>query len=270
LLWVPPRASLAIGLAIIFGEAAIAQLEPGHGPLGTLLALATQSRDFEPIPGYHFFVSYPPIPWFGVMAFGYGLADRVYGPGARRAWLVGLGAAFLALFAIVRGGNSLDPSPWSAQPGGGFTVLSFLNLSKYPPSTPFLLLTLGGAMLVVAAFERWPAAGRHLETYGKVPLFFYLIHVPLIHLLAVGYAYAAFGAATWLTSGPVIFWDHALPGSPPSYGFSLAGVWLIWAAFIVALYPACRWFGNRARRRPSSDARTTRGAADPRTGAGGE
>jgi uncharacterized membrane protein len=247
LVWLPPGVSLAIGLAIVLGEAGIARLELGDGGLGTLFALATRSRDFEPVSGYHFFVSYPPIPWFGAMAFGYGLADLVYGRSAvRRLPLLGFAAAFLAVFAIVRGLDLWDPSPWSAQPDALFTVLSFVNVSKYPPSTPFLLLTLGVALLAILAFERWPR-GRWLETYGRVPLFFYVIHIPLIHGIAVIYSYLAFGAATWLTSGPVIFWDVALPGSPPSYGFSLAGVWAIWAVFVAALYPACRWFATRRR-----------------------
>jgi uncharacterized membrane protein len=88
-----------------------------------------------------------------------------------------------------------------------------------------------------------------LETFGRVPLFFYLIHIPLIHLVAVVYSLAAFGAATWLISGPVIFWDTALPGSPPSYGLGLPGVYAVWIAVVIALYPACRWYAARAVRR---------------------
>jgi hypothetical protein len=104
------------------------------------------------------------------------------------------------------------------------------------------------------AFERWTRGGpvaqricRSLETFGRVPLFFYVIHIPLIHAIAVIYSYLAFGAATWLTSGPVIFWDTALPGSPPDYGLSLGWIYVVLAAFITALYPACRWFAARAR-----------------------
>ena len=251
----PPAASLAAGLIIVLGEPAIAAIDPGSGPLGTLWALATQSRDFEPVAGYHFYVSYPPIPWFGAMALGHGLAALAYGGDApRRRLLAGVAAAFLALFAILRALNLGDPSPWSAQPSGLFTALSFLNLSKYPPSTPYLLLTLGSALLGLAALGRSPGpstagpARRVLEALGRVPLFFYVIHIPLIHAIAVAYSYLAFGAATWLTSGPVIFWDVALPGSPPSYGFSLPGVYAIWLAVVAVLYAACRWYGARRPR----------------------
>lgn len=245
----PAIVSLVVGLAIILGETAIASLDLGDGWLATLAALATRSRDFEPVSGYHFFVSYPPIPWFGAMAFGYGLAHLVRGPAGVRARVVaGTGVALLALFAVLRALQLGDPSPWTSQHGGVWTLLSFVNLSKYPPSTAFLLLTLGVALLVMAAFERWPVRGQLVDSFGRVPLFFYLIHIPLIHLIAVVYSYLAFGEATWLTSGPVIFWHTALPGSPRSYGFSLPVVWAIWAAFIAATYPLCRWYAARRPR----------------------
>jgi uncharacterized membrane protein len=244
LVFAPPAVSLVVGLAIILGEAQIAALDLGDGGLGTLLALATRSRDFEPVSGYHFFVSYPPIPWFGAMALGHGLAALAYGRGRRLA-LVGLAAAFLVGFVVVRGLNLGDPSPWSVQPGRLFTLLSFVNVSKYPPSTPFLLMTLSAALVALAAFERWPGGRIRdvLEVFGRVPLVFYVVHIPLIHAIAVIYSVAAFGEAPWLTSGPVIFWDVALPGSPPSYGFGLGGVYAIWLAVVAALYPLCRWYG---------------------------
>ena len=194
------------------------------------------------------------------MALGYGLAARIYrepaGDGAaarrRQRRLIALAAAALAVFVVVRGLNLADPALWAAQGSRLFTALSFVNLSKYPPSTPFLLMTLSGALLALAAFERWPRAGRIFEVYGRVPLFFYLLHIPLIHGIAVVYSYAAFGAATWLTSGPVIFWDVALPGSPDSYGLGIGAIWLVWLAFIATLYPVCRWYLGVKRRYPHS------------------
>jgi len=250
MVFLPPAVSLAVGLAILLGEAGIAAVDLGDGGLGTLLALATRSRDFEPVAGYHFFVSYPPIPWFGVMAFGYGLAALVYrDPRPRPRVLIGVAAAFLIALLVVRGLDLGDPSPWSAQPSWLFTVMSFVNLSKYPPSTPFLLMTLGATLFALAACERWPGHARVFEVFGRVPLFFYVIHIPLIHMIAVIYSYAAFGDATWLTSGPVIFWDTPLPGSPPSYGLSLGAIYAVWFGFLAALYPVCRWYGQRGRRR---------------------
>jgi uncharacterized membrane protein len=235
--FLPPYASLAAGLAIILGETAIAGLD-----LGTLWALATKSQDFEPVAGYHFYVSYPPIPWFGAMALGYGIGHLAYREErARLAPLIGLGAGFLALFAVARA-LSLGEPAWS----GG--VLGFVNVSKYPPSTPYLLLTLGVALLALAGFER--VTRTHvLETYGRVPLFFYLLHIPAIHAIAVVYSLAAFGDASWLTSGPVIFWDTPLPGSPPDYGLSLPVVYLVWFGFAVAMYPLCKMWARVGARR---------------------
>jgi uncharacterized membrane protein len=252
----PPAVSLAVGLVIVLGEPAGAAVDLGGGALGTLWALATRSRDFEPVAGYHFYVSYPPIPWLGAMALGLGLAALAYGGAApRRTLLAGVAAAFLALFVVVRALDLGDPSPWSAQPSALFTALSFVNLSKYPPSTPYLLLTLGCALAGLAALGRPdPSTAspgpvrRVLETFGRVPLVFYVLHIPLIHAIAVVYSYLAFGAATWLTSGPVIFWDVALPGSPPSYGFALPGVYAFWLVVVAALYPVCRWYGARRLR----------------------
>ncbi len=246
----PAAVSVAMGVALILGEGAVARLDLGDGALGTLVALATQSRDFEPVAGYHFFVSYPPLPWFGAMALGYGLLRVVFVNGKVRRWPLAFGGLLaLSLFVLARALGVGDPSPWSRQAEPWRTAFSFVNVSKYPPSTTFLLLTLGVAMLGLLAFERWPTLGRPFEGFGRVPLFFYLLHIPLIHALAVAYALATFGSATWLLSGPVIFWDVALPGSPPTYGFSLAAVWAIWAVFIVALGPVCHWYDRRNRSR---------------------
>jgi uncharacterized membrane protein len=129
LIRLPPQVSLWLGLAIILAEPAIAEID-----LGTVWALAAKSRDFEPVAGYHFYVSYPPIPWLGVMAFGYGLAHVVHTPGEIRSRvLVAVGAAFVIGFAVLRIHNLFDPTPWAVQDSPLFTVLSFVNLSKYPP-----------------------------------------------------------------------------------------------------------------------------------------
>ncbi|HEX4452851.1 MAG TPA: hypothetical protein VH143_18380 [Kofleriaceae bacterium] len=203
-----------LGLAIIFGEPLIARVH--------VIPWLTESRDFEPIAGYHFYVSYPPIPWLGAMLFGYGIA-------AYRRWLVGAGIAMLIAFTILR------------LPADG--VLAFIDVDKYPPTTTFLLLTLGVALLALAAFDQWPS--RHLEVLGRVPLFFYLVHIPLIHAIAVVYSYAVFGAAWWLTSGPVVFWDKSLPGAPPDYGLPLGVLYVVWLAFVVVMYFACRAYARR-------------------------
>jgi uncharacterized membrane protein len=204
----------------------------------------------EPWPGVYFFVAYLLLPWLGVMAAGYGfgglwLLDR----GPRRRWLLGLGAGLALLFVAFRAVNRYgDPSPWSAQPSGLFTVFSFINTSKYPPSLLFLLMTLGPAILALALLDR-PSGplGQVFVTFGRVPLFYYLLHLPVIHLVALGLASARYGEVGFMFQN-VAF---AGPGQlPAGYGYGLTVVYLVWFCVVVALYPACRWFsGLKSRQR---------------------
>jgi uncharacterized membrane protein len=230
-----PTGCLLLGVALIFAQPAIAQID-----LGTPWDLLAKSSDHD-FNGYHFYVSYPPIPWLGAMLFGYGLAQY-----RERAAPAGL--AFLLAFVIIRLVNVWD-TPWHTGETGLDTVLSFVNVSKYPPTTPFLLLTLGIALVAFAMFDRKQLEPQRpiLEVFGRVPLFFYIVHIPLIHAIAVGYSYAMFGDAVWLRTGPVIFWDVPLPGSPSDYGLPLWAVYLVWIAFVAAMYPICRWWWWRTK-----------------------
>jgi len=191
----------------------------------------------------HFPVVYPLIPWIGVMAAGYAFGPiMLLSSGARRKSALGWGAALIAAFVILRTLNIYgDPAPWSAQEMPVFTLLSFLNTTKYPPSLLYLLMTLGLTFLLISAFERWHdvhgphgAIGRFIITFGRVPLFFYLIHLYFIHGLALLVG-AAMGAdiGLFLTSS----WEF-----PPWWGFSLPVVYLIWVMVTALLYPVCRRF----------------------------
>ena len=122
--------------------------------------------------------------------------------------------------------------------------LAFLNTAKYPASLLFLLMTLGPAILLLVAFERWTGpVARFLEVFGRVPLFYYLAHIVLAHLLAGLTAYAM-GFGTSVLSGPPFF------GMPEGWGFGLGVVYLLWLLVVFLLYPLCRWYaGLKARRR---------------------
>jgi len=197
----------------------------------------------RPIPGFTFFVVYPLVPWVGVLAAGYAFGPIMQlEPSARRRWLVGLGVGLTAAFAILRYANVYgDPAPWSQQSNGVFTLLSFLNCQKYPPSLLFLLMTLGPALLALAWFERPAGAiGRWCTVFGRVPMFYYLLHVPLLHLLAVAASVACYGWSAWNISG----WNP-----PEVYGFSLPVVYAAWIAVVATLYLPCRWFAGVKRRR---------------------
>jgi len=191
-------------------------------------------------PRFVVFAAYPLIPWVGVAAAGYALAAVFTWPAPNRVaalWRVGLGcaAAFVALRALNFYG---DPVPWAHQLSATRTALSFLNTTKYPPSLLFLLMTLGPALCMLAAWDgRTLAVLRPLLTFGRVPLFYFLVHLTLIHLLAVVVCYLHYGDAHWMFESPRL--DQFPFTRPPGWGFSLPMVYLIWAGVVAAMYPLC-------------------------------
>ena len=141
-----------------------------------------------------------------------------------------------------------DPSRWAHQPSAAFTVISFLNTTKYPPSLLYLLMTLGPALLFLWAIDGGtPRILQPALVFGQVPMFYYLLHIPLIHVLAVGACYLRYGQVHWMFESPTI---REFPTSqPPGWGFSLPVVYAVWAAVVIALYPICTWFAGVKRRR---------------------
>ncbi len=206
---------------------------------------------FLPLPLGHPFpvivVLYAVIPWAGVMAAGYA-AGAVYAlePAARRRVLLWIGSAATAAFVVVRAINSYgDPSPWAPQHSAVFTVLSFLNTTKYPPSLDYLLMTLGPALLALAAFDQVRPIKllTPLITFGRVPLFFYLLQWYVAHGITI--------VASLLAHKPVdyLVWRTLPPPTPgPDAGFSLSATYLLWLLAIVVLYPLCAWFAGVKRR----------------------
>jgi uncharacterized membrane protein len=201
-------------------------------------------------PDHVVFVAYPLIPWIGVTAAGYGLG-QVYGwdTDRRRALLLRLGILLSLAFLVVRGLNAYgDPAPWVRQKTAMFTALSFVNTTKYPPSLLFLLMTLGPAVLLLWSLDRGtPRILRPALVIGKVPLFYYVVHFPLIHLLAVATCYVRYGSAHWMFESPDL--AHYPFTAPPGWGYSLPVVYLAWALVVVAMYPLCGWFAALKARR---------------------
>ena len=201
-------------------------------------------------PRHLVFAAYPLIPWVGVTAAGYGLG-QVYSwtSERRKGFLLRLGIGLTAAFIVLRGINIYgDPLRWTTQKSAVLTVLSFLNTNKYPPSLLFLLMTLGPAMLLLWAVDsRTPRFLQPALVFGKVPMFYFLLHLLLIHLMAVVVCYARYGAAHWMFESPSL---GRYPFTrPPGWGFSLPIVYLVWAFVAVALYPLCRWFAGLRQRR---------------------
>jgi uncharacterized membrane protein len=246
LVHLPLGAVAAVGIAMIAGhnllDGVTAESLGRWAPLWILLHVQA------PIPlrgDQIFFVIYPLVPWIGVMAAGYAFGRLLQRPAEeRRLLLIRLGAGLTAAFLVIRAINVYgDPAPWAVQESAGRTALSFLNTTKYPPSLLFLLMTLGPAIALLPFFERLrgPLA-RVVTVYGRVPLFFYVLHLFLIHALAllVG-TLAGFEPGSFLR-----VWMFF----PEAWGYGLQTVYLVWVGVVLALYPLCRWFaGVKARRR---------------------
>ncbi len=194
-------------------------------------------------PKHTVFVAYPLIPWIGVTAVGYGLG-QIYGWTSehRRAFLLRLGIALTIGFVGLRAINVYgDPFRWTTQPSVAFTLLSFLNTTKYPPSLLFLLMTLGPALIFLWAVDtHTPPLLRPALIIGKVPLFYYLLHFTLIHTLAVIVCYARYGHIHWMFQSPDL--ANFPITQPPGWGLALPLVYLIWTCVVLAMYPLCRWF----------------------------
>jgi uncharacterized membrane protein len=220
------------------------------GPFAPLWSVLHSPGVILPGPDHVVFVAYPLIPWIGVTAVGYGLgAIYQWDVDRRKALLLRLGLGLVAAFVVLRVINVYgDPVPWSSQRSPLFTALSFLNANKYPPSLLFLLMTLGPAMLLLRAVDsRTPRLLRPALIIGKVPLFYFLTHLALIHLLAVVVCYVRYGDAHWMFESPTL--GQYPITQPPGWPSGLPVVYMIWVSVVVALYPLCRWFAGVKQRR---------------------
>jgi len=239
LVFLPTWAIAAFGLALIVGHNAFDGVKPedlgGFGPLWQVLHAG---GEFELFRGFRAIAGYPLVPWIGVMAAGYAMGKLMTQTTQRRRRLAILGASAVLLFLVLRLTQVYgEPKQWSEQSSPLWTLFSILDCRKYPPSLCYLLMTLGPALLFLALFDSGTPRGlRAAMVFGRVPMFFYLLHLPLIHCLSVLVHFIRFGHADWLygrTSGVK---------PPPEAGFNLAITYLAWVAVILMLYPVCRWF----------------------------
>jgi uncharacterized membrane protein len=195
-----------------------------------------------------FILGYPILPWTALMALGFCFGPVMsMEPEARRRRLASIGVAAIAAFVVIRAVNVYgDPAPWATQGNAVMTMLSFLNLTKQPPSLLFALMTLGPALVVLAFIDRAPRRLMEvLVTYGRVPLFYYVAHFFLAHLVALALAWSRYGDRVWAFA----FQPFPAVGGPPElfpadFGFGLATVYAVWLFVVVVLYPACRWFAR--------------------------
>jgi uncharacterized membrane protein len=251
LVYLPRWAIGLFGVLMIAGHNLLDTVDAASfGKLAPLWMVLHQLGPVYSSGGHVVFVSYPLIPWVGVTAAGFALG-RVFDwpPDRRKKFLLRLGAgltlAFIALRAINRYG---DPVPWTHQKSAAFTALSFLNTTKYPASLLFLLMTLGPATLLLRALEgETPRWLRPALVFGRVPLFYFVLHLALIHLFALVVCLVHSGGAHWVFESPDLSQYPFNP--PPGWGFALPWVYLAWALVVIALYPLCAWFAALKQRR---------------------
>jgi uncharacterized membrane protein len=241
------RMCLVAGAAILVGHNLLDPIWPAPTSIFDAsyplwVALHAQMRsDLGP---FSFVWVYPLLPWAGVMLLGFGTAPLFKQPAeTRNRRLIALGAAATAAFVVLRGiGVYGEPNPWQAQDDAVSTLIDFLNVTKYPPSLIFLLMTLGPAAMVCASADRVPEAiKRPLVVFGRAPFAFYVAHLYLIHALAV-----AFGVMQGFDARGFLTYSFFFP---QGYGVGLPGVYAVWLLVVAMLYPLCRWVSAAKSRR---------------------
>ena len=246
LIWLPRAAAAIVGVLIVAGHQLLAPINPAD--LGALAPLWTLAFKMGPPPIGPGFIAYPVIPWFGVMCLGYALGPVfVQEPVRRNRMLFQIAITALALFCMLRALNAYgDPAHWRTYPTAMATVMSFFNVSKYPPSLLYVLITLGVSLLCMLALQRLRGLlAQVLLAYGRTPLFTYVLHIYVVHgaslVVAMLAGYPASSHANFLADPFRLY--------QAGFGFNLLVVYVVWLAILVALYPASRWFAEVKRRR---------------------
>ena len=239
LVWLPRPLLIAVALVIIGGHNLLDGLHfaPGSA-LQNGWAILHERSWIDVTDSLRLRITYPVLPWIGVIALGYALGPwfaNATQPAVRQRYLLLSGVGALVGFVVLRATNSYGEKPWQAYESGVQTLMSFFNVTKYPPSLLFLALTLGLGLLVLLAFERvghkrWISV---LAVFGAAPMFFYLLHLYVLKVL-----YVACVALLGLNHGNY-------------FGFeSMGAVWLVALLLPLALYPPVHWFARlKARRR---------------------
>jgi uncharacterized membrane protein len=240
----PKWLTVCLCLAMVFGHNLLDGVHMNSSTAAAFGWSLLHEFNFFKLGSFNVLAAYPIIPWIGVMALGYclgGMYNKEVDAQKRKRFLLVLGVLSIVLFAVLRWSNVYgDPSKWSEQRTGLYTFLSFLKVTKYPPSLLYLLVTIGPGLIFLALTEQVNGgfAGR-IKTIGRVPMFYYLTHLYLIHLGALAAAVISgrhwtdmVNFSTWITGEPKL----------QGYGFSLGITYAIWATLIVILYYLCKWY----------------------------
>ena len=258
IVWLPVGWIAALGLTMIATHNLLDPINPAwFGKFSWVWMLLHSPGEIPITPHFSFSVRYVLIPWVGVMAAGFAFGSVLLRPDRRRTILT-LAVVATVLFFVLRAinfyGNGIaglpfgyprSAGPWSVGPSLTLSLISFFNTLKYPPSLDYLLMTLGPALILLGLLDGAEAKrglSRILAVFGRVPLFYYLAHLYVIHLLAIVVS-LAFGQPIW--HGPVIAHDAH---KPLGYGHGLPFVYAMWIVAVGILYMPCLWFMECKRR----------------------
>jgi uncharacterized membrane protein len=235
LIYVPKKWLSIFGLIMVFGHNLLDGINPeSFGSLSFLWKILHVQSTFY-LGHIEFLAYYPVIPWIGVMALGYVFASYYrLEVKIRQPKILLLGAVTTLLFLVIRGSNIYgDMSPWSVQSTIGMTIVSFFNVTKYPPSLSYLLMTLGPSIMLLAVFERIKGkVSDFLIVFGRVPMFFYIVHLYLIHTLSV--------LLGWYQGYSLAEMANDFEVFPPNFGIGLVGTYVYWILLIVLSYFLCK------------------------------
>ena len=242
LIYLPKKALILLSLLVVFGH-------------NTLDGITTEGSSFSSILWYVFHQAtflqvsearmvafyYPVLPWIATMALGYCFGfmfHKGFDPIKRKKNLLLLGVLSISTFLMIRAINVYgDPAPWSLQENWLFTLMSFINVSKYPPSLLYLLITIGPTFIVLFLLEDFKTrATDFLLVFGRVPFFYYVLHVLVIHAAAL-FTLAALGRDWRLM---IVTMEAFTTDKMASYGYSLGVVYLVWVLVVLFLYPFCK------------------------------
>ncbi|HET9911428.1 MAG TPA: heparan-alpha-glucosaminide N-acetyltransferase domain-containing protein [Anaerolineales bacterium] len=253
LVFLPAWAISAIGILLVFGHNLLDPIRvQGDSVWNIIWYVLHQPRSIFVNSDHLVNFVYPALPWIGLMALGYvfGIIYKKDFPAEqRRRWLLLIGICLTLLFIVLRGFNLYgEPGTWQTRSSLIFSLMSFLNTTKYPPSLHFLLMTMGPVLILLAAVE--PIENRLAKpmiVFGRVPFFFYMVHLYVIHALAMlllvvqgrpwqEYILSARGIAS---------------GTLSNFGLGLGAVYAIWIVIVILLYPVCRWYQTYREKNPS-------------------
>lgn len=246
IIYLPMRWILILGLMLVFGHNLLDGISVQGSNFGEIIYGILHQPLFIPYgEGRVICFLYPILPWIGVMSLGYCLGQlyiKSYDAKIRKKILINLGLLAIVLFLLLRTFNFYgEPNHWMPQDRPIFSFLSFINVTKYPPSLLFLLITLGPSLILLALIE--PIKNRItsiLVVYGRVPFFYYVLHVLVIHLTAI--AGLLITGESWKRM--ILTADVFMEGKLAGYGYSLFKTYIIWVFVVLLMFPLCRWYMN--------------------------